>query len=238
MQLPLKSAMTLTLTTLGLLISSQHEAKAIAVTLQVDGGSFASSASNVTVFSGTTSSGITIAPDDGSGNDARLTFTSNNPTPRTYLEPAAVDLGSFALGLPGGGNTYSLVPGSTTFSVTITQLNPAADGPQTLDTALSGSVTRQMGALGGQFILTFQFDQTSFVLGGVRYDLIDLGPGNTLTVNPGTLGQPSRTDLRAQITAVNAVPEPATMALAFSGLGSLGLYGLRRSRRTQPSIAA
>ncbi len=158
-----------------------------------------------------------------SGTNVAVTF--NGVTNTEISTPGQESLGMFQVSFNDPGSDASLTPAAgETFSLNIAQISPAGSGSFSNE-AFSGTVSQtQPNFPTGQLILTF--DQTSITVSGVTYTLLDLGQGN-LASNQLGIGTSDTT-----VEALVGTPEPASYALAASGLVGLLFGAIRRKKQT------
>jgi hypothetical protein len=172
-----------------------------------------------------------------SGTDSStLTFNDNSETKATGTpgNPSTVKLGDFQAHLPSGSN----LTGSGTFTLTVSQTTvpPTSQSAGMISGGISGDIKNLVGKTGTVYI-TFS-SGTSFQVGGVSYQLIDLQCGLTGTCSPGEA--PDTLAIGVQDTNINAditaTPEPALSALIGLGLIMLFVGGLRKSKQARNCV--
>lgn len=148
-------------------------------------------------------------------NTATLVFTNQNTTTVNTGTPSGfttADLGTLTI---GGVGTFNATP----FTLQVNQTAPTA-GSGIFGGTLSGTLI--VNGSDAHIV----FNQTSLVLGNIRYDLTNLRNGNILDLDPNSTGGITR--ISARISA-EPIPEPATMFLLGTGLA--GVAAKIRKRR-------
>lgn len=142
-----------------------------------------------------------------------LTLTGQ---PGTLLDtPVVADLGQFTFAGLGTGSS-TLAP--TRFTVQINQTIPTV-GTGSFMGSISGTVT----ASSGFFVATFD-SPTSFSIGTITYQLVNIDAQNRLFLDPTATGGITR--ISALVTGGQVIPEPATVVLL--GIGLAGVAGAVR----------
>ena len=142
----------------------------------------------------------------------------------SYGAPTLVDLGSFSAlctSVPCGTNVS--VPAGATFTLTITQTQPAG-APQSFTGFVTGAFT--WDPVGSS--LKWTPTTSTLTIAGVIYTLVTDNTGNINIVAPSANVNPNPTLVKANIVAS---PEPSTVALMATGI--FGLVPLVRRRRRQ-----
>jgi hypothetical protein len=167
-------------------------------------------------FGGGCSPGAVAVLPVGGGN---LVFTGQTPF-NLNLGP-----GQFSAATMGHFNFTGSPSGviATSFTLLVTQTQPAPTGSQTFTALLTGIINV------GNSTGNVTFSNTTFTINGVSYTLTNLGgPGavgpTSLVVNPP--GQ----ETTIQAIVAEPVPEPASLMLFGSGLLGFGAY-LRNRRK-------
>lgn len=140
----------------------------------------------------------------------------------SYGSPTLVDLGSFTAtctAVPCGTNVS--VPAGATFTLTITQTQPAG-APNQFSGFVTGSFTWDPVSSS----MKWSPSSSSLTIAGVLYTLVTDNTGNINIVAPSSNVNPNTTLVKANIIAS---PEPSTVALMATGI--FGLVPLVRRRR-------
>jgi hypothetical protein len=178
------------------------------------------------VSPGTTTASLTVtAP---GGTTTTITFTGFSDT---IITPSNDSFGDFVV----SGGTVSQSLAGHTFTLYITQITPPGLGLGTFDATLTGTIVVLSSQAYVEFStlsqvidtasdgpVTYQVTNNDRVGGPVTPGAIALAPPKT----GGAAGNPTTIN-----GYISSVPEPSTIAMAFSALPVMGLFLVRRRFR-------